>query len=182
VLTGCLLVAAIVCQVTVLNRLGVPGSAPDLVLAVVAAVALAHGATHGAIAGFAGGVLLDLAPPADHPVGLWALALTLVGYVVGSVADASDRPSGVRPSGLRPRMIALVAALAALSTVVVVAISGALGDPTPTAGQTARLVLSAALYDAVLAALVVWALRGLLGWSADGGARRPRRAMAGRPT
>ena len=60
-----------------------PGATPDLVLLVVVALALADGPGFGCAVGFAGGLLLDLVPPADGTVGRWALVLTLVGWLAG---------------------------------------------------------------------------------------------------
>jgi rod shape-determining protein MreD len=173
--TAAVLVAAIVAQVVVFNRLDLPGAAPDVMLAAVIAAALAHGATHGATAGFAGGLLVDLAPPADHPAGLWALALTLTGFVAGSVADARDRDLG-----LPPRVIALAGLLGSATTALVLGLAAALGEPTPGAGRAGQLVVTAGAYNAVLAGLVVWAFRALLRWSTDTSIRRLRRPIAGR--
>jgi rod shape-determining protein MreD len=173
--TAALLVVAIVGQVVVFNRLDLPGAAPDVMLATVVAVALAHGATHGAAAGFAGGLLVDLAPPADHPVGLWALALTLAGSAAGSVAETRDHGVG---SG--PRLLALAGVLGAAATALVLLLSAPVGEPTLGAGRAAELALSAGAYDAVLAALAVWSLRGLLRWSAESASRRLRRPVHGR--
>ena len=58
---------------------------PNLVLLVVVAAALTRGPQFAAVLGFVAGVLLDLAPPADHIAGRWALALVVVGYVAGRV-------------------------------------------------------------------------------------------------
>ena len=76
---------ALVLQLSVFSQLSWHGVVPDLVLLVVVAAALVRGAEFGMVLGFAGGVLLDLAPPADHVAGRWALALLLVGYVAGRV-------------------------------------------------------------------------------------------------
>ena len=48
----------------------------------------------GLVLGFGAGLLLDLAPPADHYAGRWALALVVVGYVAGRLRPraASRRP------------------------------------------------------------------------------------------
>ena len=43
------------------------------------------------LVGFAAGLALDLAPPADHLAGRWALALVVVGYVAGR-ARRDGRP------------------------------------------------------------------------------------------
>ena len=55
------------------------GVVPDLVLLVVVAAGLAYGSELGLVLGFGAGLLLDLAPPADHYAGRWALALMVVG-------------------------------------------------------------------------------------------------------
>ena len=41
--------------------------------------------------GFFGGLLIDLAPPADHVAGRWALALMVVGYLAGQVRPEAGR-------------------------------------------------------------------------------------------
>ncbi|MCX8526745.1 MAG: hypothetical protein ORN20_01230, partial [Candidatus Nanopelagicales bacterium] len=49
---------AVIVQVTLLTRLGLPGATPDLVVVTVVALALALGRLPGAIAGFGAGVLV----------------------------------------------------------------------------------------------------------------------------
>lgn len=94
VVAGALLVLAMVLQVSVFTAFAWDGIVPDLVLLVVVAGALARGGQFGIILGFAGGVLLDLAPPADHTAGRWALALLVVGYVAGRMRqDARPSPA-----------------------------------------------------------------------------------------
>ncbi|MFE0150319.1 rod shape-determining protein MreD [Nonomuraea sp. NPDC059007] len=71
-------------QVVLVNRLSLPGGVtPDLTLLAVLAAARLRGPVAGAVAGFAAGAVLDLIPPAVHPVGRDALALCLAGYVAG---------------------------------------------------------------------------------------------------
>ena len=54
--------------------------------------ALVRGPQFAAVLGFFAGLLLDLAPPADHVAGRWALALVVVGYVAGRMRqDARAR-------------------------------------------------------------------------------------------
>ena len=93
----------LVLQVSVFPHLAVrTASCPTSCLLVVVAAALARGPEFGAVLGFVAGLLLDLAPPADHVAGRWALALVVVGYVAGRVRqDAASRPpvdAVVRPS------------------------------------------------------------------------------------
>jgi hypothetical protein len=84
-------------QVTLADRL--PWGGPDLMVLAVVGVALARGPLWGAAYGFAGGLAVDLTPPADHTIGLSALALCLTGFACGLrnlVPPASDRPSAAR--------------------------------------------------------------------------------------
>lgn len=80
-----LLAATLLLQVTVLPYATVAGVAPNLILVVVVACALSRGAEFGATVGFFAGLLMDLAPPADHVAGRWALALVVVGFLAGRV-------------------------------------------------------------------------------------------------
>lgn len=91
---------AVVLQVSLFPHLAWQGIVPNLVLLVVAGAALTRGPQSGMMLGFLGGLVLDLAPPADHLAGRWALALVLVGYVVGrlrhDVPGLAGRPSAVQ--------------------------------------------------------------------------------------
>lgn len=88
------LVAAVLLQTAVMARLPLPGLPPDLVLLAVLGIALALGANTGAVAGFAGGLLVALAPPSVAPVGAQAIAFAVVGFVVGSRAGGERLSRG----------------------------------------------------------------------------------------
>ncbi len=97
---------ALVLQASVFSHLAVQGVVPDLVLLVVVAAGLAYGSEVGLVLGFGAGLLLDLAPPADHYAGRWALALMVVGYVAGRlrlVGPPAGQPvaAGGRRGGVR---------------------------------------------------------------------------------
>ncbi|KAF4405970.1 MULTISPECIES: rod shape-determining protein MreD [Streptomyces] len=148
-LSAALLVVALVLQVSVLARLQLPGAVPDLTLLVVLGLALVYGHTAGALIGFAAGLLADLAPPADHAVGRYALVLCLIGYLAGLVKPESGR---VR-SATGPL---LVVGGAAVGTTLLYAGVGALvGDTAARQVGLAGLVGTAALYDLLLAPFVV---------------------------
>ena len=85
-----LLLAAVVVQLTVVNRLPLPAAAPDLVLLAVTAIAVCTSPLAGTLAGFAGGLALDVAPPASHYAGEYALIFCLAGY---GAARAGRAPS-----------------------------------------------------------------------------------------
>jgi rod shape-determining protein MreD len=69
-------------QTTLVADLAVRGTCADVVLLLPIAVGIVHGRDEGAIAGFAGGVVLDLVVHGT-PVGFFALGYTLTGYIVG---------------------------------------------------------------------------------------------------
>jgi rod shape-determining protein MreD len=146
VTTG-LLVVAVVLQVAVFSLVSLDGVVPNLALLVVVAAALVRGPELAALVGFAGGLAIDLAPPADQVAGRWALALVVVGYIAG-----------------RMRQDAGTSAVAALLTVgacsfvgtSVFAFSGMLlHDPSIPVGEALRVIPIAVLYDVLLAPFVL---------------------------
>ena len=116
--------SAVLLQSTVLARLPLPGGAPDLLLVLVVAFALAEGPRSGTLTGFAAGLLADLG--ADHELGRTALVLALVGYLAGLVHD--DPSYGA--TGDRSTLVPFgVVALSAAGAVTVYAVEGLLlGD------------------------------------------------------
>ena len=146
-LAAFLLFFATVLQLVVLARLPLPGGTPDLVLLVVIGLALASGPTTGAVAGFAGGLMLDAAPPADGTLGRWALVLCLAGWVAGRAQDLAERSAFVP--------VAIVALLAPATLVAYAGLGLLLGDPRVTAQAVVNSVPSATLYDVLLAPFIV---------------------------
>jgi rod shape-determining protein MreD len=86
-----LVLAAVAVQVAVLRYVAVDGVVPDVVLLLVVAAAFVRGPEYAATLGFAAGLVLDLAPPADHVAGRWALAFVVAGYLAGRVRTDARR-------------------------------------------------------------------------------------------
>ena len=142
-----LVVAALVLQVAVFPHMAWEGIVPNFCLLVVVGAALVRGPAFAATLGFFAGLMLDLAPPADHVAGRWALALVVVGYVAGLMRQ-DTRPSA-------STVIATVATASILGTSVY-ALSGlVLGDAVAGAGDLARVVLVALLWDVLLTPLLL---------------------------
>ncbi|MFD6953276.1 rod shape-determining protein MreD [Nocardiopsis sp. TSRI0078] len=75
--------AAVLAQAAIVNRLPFDwGAGPDLVVAVVVAVALTTSPAAAAGCGFAAGLAMDVLPPAEHALGRYALVLCLAAYVL----------------------------------------------------------------------------------------------------
>lgn len=143
---------ALLLQGVVIERLPLPGAAPDLLLLVVIAFALVEGPVSGVVTGFVAGLLADA--QADHALGRLALAYLLVGYAVGLVDD--ERPRSV----LAPYV---AAALGTAGAIVVFGVEGLLlGDARVNVGAVLRAASTAAPYAVLLTPLVFPAVRGLV--------------------
>ncbi|MBY8343140.1 rod shape-determining protein MreD [Streptomyces spinosirectus] len=148
-LSTALVVVAMVLQVSVLARLHLPGAVPDLLLLTVLGLALVYGHVGGALVGFGAGLLADLAPPADHAAGRYALVLCVIGYLAGLA-----KPDNGRLKSATGPMVVVVAA--AVGTTLLYAGVGALvGDTAARHVGLASLLFTAALYDLLLAPFVV---------------------------
>jgi len=138
---------AVVLQVTLFPHLAYAGVVPNLALLVVVAAALVRGPEFAAVIGFLSGLAIDLAPPADHVVGRWALALVVVGYLAGRVRQDA-----------RTSAIAAIVTVAASSFVgtSVFALSGmVLSDPAVPAAEALTVIPTAVVYDVLLTPFVL---------------------------
>jgi rod shape-determining protein MreD len=163
VVAAALVVVALVLQVAVFPHVAWDGIVPDLCLLVVVAGALVRGPAFAATLGFFAGLLLDLAPPADHVAGRWALALVVVGYVAGMMRQDTRMP------------LTTVMATVATSSFVgtsVYALSGlVLGDAVGSPADLARVIAVALLWDVLLTPFVLPGLMRLLTRLEPAGAR-----------
>ncbi|MFJ9695351.1 rod shape-determining protein MreD [Kitasatospora sp. NPDC101183] len=147
--SAALILLGLILQVSVFGRLQLPGATPDILLLVVIGLALVYGPTGGCLVGFCAGLVADLAPPSDHAIGRYALVLCLMGYAAGLL----------RPEHGRQRSVAgalMVVGAAAIASTLLYAMVGALvGDTAARHVGLGGLVISALLYDLLLAPFVV---------------------------
>jgi rod shape-determining protein MreD len=144
---------ALVLQVTVFPYVAWHGIVPNLVLLVVVAAALTRGAQFAAVLGFGAGVVLDLAPPADHVAGQWALALVVVGYVAGRMQQE------VRPSATA--VVATVAASSFIGTSVFALSGMLLGQASFDVTGLLGVIVVAVVWDVLLTPFVLPPLMGM---------------------
>ncbi|MFC8274037.1 rod shape-determining protein MreD [Streptomyces sp. NPDC057271] len=148
-LSSTLVVVALVIQVSILARLQLPGAVPDLVLLTVLGLALVYGPVSGSLIGFGAGLLSDLAPPADHAAGRYALVLCVIGYLAGLA-----RPdNGKLKSATGPMAVVVAAALG--STLLYAGVGALVGDTAARHVGLGFLLLTAAIYDLLLAPFTV---------------------------
>ncbi|MER5254096.1 MULTISPECIES: rod shape-determining protein MreD [unclassified Streptomyces] len=148
-LSSTLIVVALVIQVSVLARLQLPGAVPDLVLLTVLGLALVYGHVGGALIGFGAGLLADLAPPADHAAGRYALVLCVVGYLAGLAKPETGRLR----SATAPLVVVVGAAIG--STLLYAGVGALVGDTAARHVGLGGLLFTAALYDLLLAPFTV---------------------------
>ena len=161
-------VAAIV-QVSMLApHASIFGGTADVLLVTLVCVALLRGSITGAVAGFAGGVIVDIATLGT--LGVTALLLTVAGYWAGRYGETTgrDRPHAV------PLAVAVITILVAISGL---GLHYMLGDAV-----SARQALVTTLLPAVpLNVLIAWPLirlcRALL--RSPGGVDRGREVELG---
>jgi rod shape-determining protein MreD len=158
-----LVCVAVVSQTVVLRYVAIDGVVPDLVLILVVVAAIDRGPQVGAQLGFGAGLLLDLAPPADHVAGRWALALVVVGYLAGRVRQDA------RSSTLTAVLVVGASSFVATS---LFALSGfVLHDGALPVDQTVQVIVTGVLWNLFLAPILAPALLWLLA-----GLRAPERA------
>jgi rod shape-determining protein MreD len=152
---------AVVLQLTIVNRIAFPGGAgPDLVLLVVAALALAGGPMAGVLTGFLAGLALDVAPPGSHFTGQYALVFCLVGYFCGLLADDA---SGDAEQGHTALFEIVVTAAGAVCGEALLALLGVtLSDPRVTWPAITNVLPAAMAYNVLLCPFVLYAVAAAL--------------------
>jgi rod shape-determining protein MreD len=158
-----LLVSVVLCavalaaQLTIVNRLALPGGAgPDLVLLVVVALALTGGPMPGLLTGFLGGLALDVAPPAGHTIGQYALVFTLVGYLCGRLAGLGEESPAL--------YVAISAGAAAVGAVLYAVLGVMLSDPEVTWAAVQHVLPSLVVYNVLLSPFVLFGVVKLNSW------------------
>jgi rod shape-determining protein MreD len=147
------LAVALVAQLSVLNGLHLPGGGvPDLVLVLVASLAMAEGPVAGMIIGFATGLCLDLAPPGGAVVGQYALVFCLAGWAAGRLSPVAGH-SGRQSAGLLAT--ALLAVVVAAAEVLTAAISLLVAPGAVTLSQIRAVLPATVGYDLVLVPFVL---------------------------
>ncbi len=155
-------------QIGVVSEVPVFGVSIDLSPLLVAFTGLLCGSTLGAVAGFAVGLLINLA--LMQTLGVTSLTFTLIGYWAGRLRELRDPQAALTPL--------LVGSAAAASAMVGYSlIEFLLGVDAPVSLELLREIVVGVLLDTVVA-LPIWAFvrRCLIGGLPDDPRRRRRRA------
>jgi len=169
------LIVAVIAQLVVVNRAPLPGgAAPDLVLLVVTALAVCAGPMTGMLAGFAGGLALDVAPPAAHLAGEYALVFCLVGYACGRARNMILHATGEQR---RATSLAVMALGTAIGEAGKAALGRLVSDPDVTGAAIKHVLPVAIVYDLLLCPFVFWLVAFMLRQPAEERAPRPEFAQ-----
>ncbi len=141
------LLSAALLQTTVFPHLTIAGFRPDLLLLVTVAFGFREGVGSGLRVGFAAGLLADLLVN-QTAVGLQALVFLAVGYTVGVA-----RPYLAPESVSAPLVVAFVSGIVGTGGYGLLA--RLLGDATFTADRVVQAAVLVALYNTILAPIVV---------------------------
>lgn len=158
VIAAVLVITALLLQLVVVNGLGLPGGPPNLVLAVLLALALVEGPGPGMAYGFVGGLLGDAL--SSHAFGRLALAWTVACYLAGLVApsDRFDERPIIVP-------VAVTAALSGLATLGYAALAVVAGSAHEATTRIVEQAVAVTVYGAVMAPFIYLFVRTLLGRS-----------------
>jgi rod shape-determining protein MreD len=149
-----LVVMLVITQVTVFPHLRLFGVVPDLGLLVAIAVGYQEGPEAGALVGFIAGFGYDLF--LETPIGLNALSYALVGYGVGILEGGLFRSPRWLPS-----FLGLLGGLA--GGLLFVGVGVLAGVEAVKGAHALQDVMLSALYDALLAPVVFFLVRKVMG-------------------
>ncbi len=150
---GVVVFVAAVLQASVFSGASILGAAPDILLVTLVAVALVRGATTGAVAGFFGGLVVDIA--LLDTLGVTSLLLTLVGYWTGRYGETA-------PSRRRYAPYLAVGVMTVLFLVGMLALRFMLAEPAPARDVLVDTLLQSVALNLVLTLPVFAVVRRLL--------------------
>lgn len=150
---GVVVLAAAMLQVVVVSSLTLGAGAADLLLVTVISVALLRGAVAGALAGFAGGLLVDLATL--DTLGVTSLVLTLAGFWAGRYGETTAR-------GRRLPQLLAVGAITILAAAFSVVLRFLLGDEVVVEHALVTTLVPALILNLALAVPVFAAVRAIV--------------------
>jgi rod shape-determining protein MreD len=150
ILLTAVVLTALLLQTTVFAHLRLLGARPELMYLLTITFGLLEGPASGAVTGFVGGMAQDFL--LNHPKGITALTLTLIGYAIGMLRQYIVTPSPVLP-------VVLVAGGTFAGVLFYGVVSFLLGQLSTTWPYLVRVAALSAAYNAILTPLVFPLLR-----------------------
>ena len=158
VLSAVVVAVALTVQLTVVNRLPLPGAgAPDLVLLAVVALGLCSRPATAAVTGFCAGLCLDIAPPGSYLIGEYALVFCLVGYLCGRMRGVLNHSATLTIAG------AMGAAAAGEALVALLGL--AVSDPQVSWTAVRQVLPSSIVYDVAVSPFLLYLVMRAVRWA-----------------
>jgi rod shape-determining protein MreD len=158
VLSVVVLAVALTAQLTIVNRLPLPGTgAPDLVLLAVVALGFCSRPATAAVTGFCAGLCLDIAPPGSYLIGEYALVFCLVGYLCGRIRGLLNQSA----------TLTIVGAMgaAAAGEALVALLGMAVSDPQVSWPAVQQVLPSSVIYDVVVTPFLLYLVMRAVRWA-----------------
>ncbi|MBI2683859.1 MAG: rod shape-determining protein MreD [Actinobacteria bacterium] len=150
-----LVLATVALQVTVMPSFRVADAIPDLLAIVVALIGARGGALVGGVAGFSGGLLIEVTTPSGT-LGVLALCYLTAGIVCGRFSRVGD------PGGLvSPLLRSMTAVVVVQSSAAIIQFM--LGRGIPASVFVGRVLVPSIALTVVVAPPVIWVARRALG-------------------
>ncbi len=158
VLSAVVVAVALTVQLTVVNRLALPGAgAPDLVLLAVVSLGLCSRPATAAVTGFCAGLCLDIAPPGSYLIGEYALVFCLVGYLCGRMRGVLNHSATLTIAG------AMGAAAAGEALVALLGL--AVSDPQVSWTAVRQVLPSSIVYDVAVSPFLLYLVMRAVRWA-----------------
>jgi rod shape-determining protein MreD len=153
-----LLAIALTAQLTVVNRLSLPGAgAPDLVLLTVVALGMCSRPATAAVIGFCAGLCLDIAPPGSYLIGEYALVFCLVGYLCGRIRGLLNQSAMLTIAGAM--------AAAAAGEALFALLGKAISDPQVSWTTVQQVLPASIIYDVIVTPFLLYLVMRAVGWA-----------------
>ena len=153
-ISASLLLALFVLQESFISRIHFPVTGFSLYISVLVALTALEDRNGAIVMGFIGGLILDLSPTSDSPVGQWALIFTLVGFLISSnlesVGDFASTPFS---------FVFFVACASAFSLVLYLIVGTMLGENSGSLWHDLIIILGNFLWTMLLTPFILPGVR-----------------------
>lgn len=137
-------------QEAAISKINFPISGFSLYLAVLLGLMSMEDKFGAIVLGFTGGLILDLSPSSDSPLGKWALILTIVGYIFAtnreSIGDFTERPGA---------FVIFVSIGAALTLLVFLCFGVLLGENNGSFGNNMLTIIGNSIWTLLFAPILL---------------------------